>query len=118
MDGSCVLTLQNARGRAHRVHLCRNDGQPQGLVYTRRFDLVVMNGGAGRPADRRGLGAGGGRGGACAGGQRSAPQHAPVSGERTAAAAERVARYSAGRAVALKASGTDAPGAGQPRGRG
>lgn len=46
-DGSCVLTLQNERGRSHRVHLCRNDGRPQGLVYTDRLDLVVMNGGQG-----------------------------------------------------------------------
>jgi len=46
-DGSCVLTLRNQRGRTHRVHLCRNDGHPQGLVYTNRFDLVVMNGGRG-----------------------------------------------------------------------
>jgi len=51
-DGSCVLTLQNERGRTHRIHLCRNNGRPQGLVYTRRFDLVVMNGGAGdRPTE-------------------------------------------------------------------
>jgi hypothetical protein len=41
------LTLENERGRAHRVHICRNDGRPQGLVYTKRFDLVVMNGGQG-----------------------------------------------------------------------
>jgi len=47
VDGSCVLTLQNERGRAHRVHICRNAGDPQGLVYTRQFDLVVMNGGEG-----------------------------------------------------------------------
>lgn len=47
VDGSCVLTLQNERGRSHRVHLCRNDGRPQGLVFTKRFDLVVMNGGEG-----------------------------------------------------------------------
>jgi hypothetical protein len=47
VDGSCVLTLQNGRGRAHRVHICRNDGRPQGIVYTKRFDLVVMNGGQG-----------------------------------------------------------------------
>ena len=46
-NGSCVATLRNARGRAHRVHLCRNDGTPQGLVYTRRTDLVVMNEGHG-----------------------------------------------------------------------
>jgi hypothetical protein len=47
VDGSCVLTLENQRGRRHRVHICRNDGRPQGLVYTERFDLVVMNGGQG-----------------------------------------------------------------------
>ena len=43
--GACVVTLANARGRSHRVHICRNDGTPQGLVYTRRLDLVVMNSG-------------------------------------------------------------------------
>lgn len=46
-DGSCVATLANERGRSHRIHLCRNDGAPQGLVYTRRLDLVVMNAGHG-----------------------------------------------------------------------
>jgi hypothetical protein len=46
-DGSAVVTLQNTRGRAHRVHLCRNDGSPQGIVYTGRIDLVVMNQGYG-----------------------------------------------------------------------
>lgn len=45
--GSCVLTLENARGRAHRVHVCGNDGQPRGLVFTSRLDLLVMNGGQG-----------------------------------------------------------------------
>jgi hypothetical protein len=47
VDGSCVLTLQNERGRSHRIHICRNDGNPQGLVYTDRFDLLAMNGGQG-----------------------------------------------------------------------
>jgi len=47
VDGSCVVTLQNARGRAHRVHICSNEGRPTGLIYTKRFDLVVMNGGQG-----------------------------------------------------------------------
>ena len=47
VDGACVVTLQNGRGRAHRVHLCRNDGRPQGLVFTGSIDLVVMNGGQG-----------------------------------------------------------------------
>ena len=46
-DGSAVATLENARGRGHRVHLCRNDGSPQGLLFTPRIDLVVMNQGAG-----------------------------------------------------------------------
>jgi hypothetical protein len=46
-DGSSVATLQNKRGRSHRIHLCRNDGSPQGIVYTRRVDLVVMNEGYG-----------------------------------------------------------------------
>jgi hypothetical protein len=45
--GSCVLTLENGRGRAHRVHVCGNHGTPQGLVFTNKLDLVVMNGGQG-----------------------------------------------------------------------
>ena len=47
VDGCSVLTLENRRGRSHRVHLCRNEGRPQGLVYTERVDLVAMNGGQG-----------------------------------------------------------------------
>ncbi len=47
VDGSCVVTLENERGRQNRIHVCRNDGKPQGLVYTKHFDLVVMNGGKG-----------------------------------------------------------------------
>src|SRR5262245_41061503 len=27
-DGSCVVTLEDERKRAHRIHLCRNDGSP------------------------------------------------------------------------------------------
>jgi hypothetical protein len=46
-DGSAVVTLQNERGRAYRIHLCRNDGSPQGVIYTRRVDLVMMNQGYG-----------------------------------------------------------------------
>jgi hypothetical protein len=53
--GSCVLTLANERGRTHRIHLCRNDGRPQGLVYTREVDLVVMNGGQGDLPTEEGL---------------------------------------------------------------
>jgi len=45
IDGACVLTLENERGRRHRVHICRNAGQPQGVAATRNFDLLVMNGG-------------------------------------------------------------------------
>ena len=53
--GACVVTLANARGRSYRVHLCRNDGSPQGLVYTRRLDLVVMNDGRGDLPTEEGL---------------------------------------------------------------
>src|SRR5438874_5058240 len=53
-DGSCVVTLQNRRGRSHRVHLCRNDGNPQGIVYTRRVDLGALNEGDGHlPTEER-----------------------------------------------------------------
>jgi hypothetical protein len=55
VDGVSVLTLRNARGRTHRIHLCRNDGRPQGLIHTKRFDLVVMNGGAGDLPTEEGL---------------------------------------------------------------
>jgi len=54
-DGACVATLQNVRGRARRVHLCRNGGTPQGLVYTCRVDLVVMNEGNGDLPTEEGL---------------------------------------------------------------
>ena len=46
-DGSAVATLQNERGRAYRIHLCRNDGSPVGVIHTRQVDLVVMNQGYG-----------------------------------------------------------------------
>jgi hypothetical protein len=49
------VTLENERGRTHRVHVCRNDGSPQGLVYTSRLDLVVMNGGQGDLPTEEGL---------------------------------------------------------------
>ena len=55
VDGSFVLTLENRRGRAHRVHVCRNDGRPEGLVYTKQLDLVVMNGGRGDLPTEEGL---------------------------------------------------------------
>jgi hypothetical protein len=47
VHGSCVVTLENERGRQNRVHICRNDGKPNGIVFTDRFDLVAMNGGKG-----------------------------------------------------------------------
>jgi len=47
IDGACVLTLTNEQGRLHRIHLCRNDGRPHGVVHTDRLDMVVMNGGQG-----------------------------------------------------------------------
>jgi hypothetical protein len=46
-DGSAVATLTNGRGRSYRVHLCQNDGSPEGIVHTERVDLVVMNQGYG-----------------------------------------------------------------------
>jgi hypothetical protein len=46
-DGSAVVTLQNERGRAYRIHLCRNDGSPEGVIHTRQVDFVVMNQGYG-----------------------------------------------------------------------
>lgn len=55
VDGSCVLTLENAKGRSHRIHLCRNDGSPQGLVYTDTVDMLVMNGGQGDLATDEGF---------------------------------------------------------------
>lgn len=55
VDGACVLTLENQRGRSHRVHLCKNDGRPQGLVYTECLDLIVMNGGGGDLPTEEGL---------------------------------------------------------------
>jgi len=54
--GACVATLANARGRAHRVHVCRNAGTPHGLIYTRRLDLVVMNEGRGELPTEEGFG--------------------------------------------------------------
>jgi len=56
VDGAAVLTLENAAGRSHRVHLCRNDGRPQGLVYTDKLDMVVMNGGRGDLPTEEGFG--------------------------------------------------------------
>ena len=55
VDGSCVLTLENEKGRSHRIHLCRNDGKPQGLVYTDSVDMLVMNGGQGDLATDEGF---------------------------------------------------------------
>ena len=55
VDGSCVLTLRNDRGRTQRVHVCRNNGRPNGLVYTNQFDLLVMNGGEGDLPTEEGL---------------------------------------------------------------
>ncbi len=56
VDGSCVLTLENQRGRTNRLHICRNSGNPEGLVFTDRLDLVVMNGGRGDMPTEEGLG--------------------------------------------------------------
>ena len=53
--GSCVLTLQHASGRTQRVHVCRHDGRPAGVVYTDTLDLLVMNDGAGETPTDEGL---------------------------------------------------------------
>jgi hypothetical protein len=47
--------LKSERGRTQRIHLCRNDGRPLGLVHTKYFDLVVMNGGGGDLPTEEGL---------------------------------------------------------------
>ena len=92
-DGSTVVTLQNERGRVGRVHLCRNDGSPQGLIYTRRVDFVVMNQGYGDLPTEEHLGQ-----------AVAALAHAVAANEGTAAEgvlaallphAERVQRYAA-----------------------
>ncbi len=54
-DGASVVTIRNGRGRAHRIHLCRNDGKPQGIIHTRGIDLVVMNEGHGDLPTEEGL---------------------------------------------------------------
>lgn len=54
-EGAFVLTLQNGRGRTQRIHISRNGGRPAGLVYTKRFELVVMNGGKGDLGTDEGL---------------------------------------------------------------
>lgn len=48
VDGGCELALRNEQGGERRVLLCRNDGRPNGIVYTDRFDLLVMNDSKGR----------------------------------------------------------------------
>ena len=53
--GSCVLTLQHASGRTQRLHVCRHDGRPAGVVYTDTLDLLVMNDGAGETPTDEGL---------------------------------------------------------------
>ena len=87
--GSSVVTLRSAQGRTQRVHLCRNGGTPAGLVHTERYDLVVMNGGAGDLPTDEGL-AQAVAALAHAVARNEAAQ--PVAGELLAHA-ERVARY-------------------------
>jgi hypothetical protein len=77
-EGSCVLTLENARGRAHRVHVCRNDGRPHGLVYTSHVDLIVMNGGQGDLPTEEGMGQAVAAVAHAIAANESAPSQAPV----------------------------------------
>ena len=88
--GSCVLTLAHDSGRTRRVHLCRNAGQPVGLVHTAEVDLLVMNGGAGELATDEGLAQAVATVAHAVSGNESAPRVAQVG---LLAHAERVERF-------------------------
>lgn len=50
--GAAVVSLEHSeRGRVN-VHLCSHGGKPQGVAFTRLFDLILMDGGQGdQPTD-------------------------------------------------------------------
>jgi hypothetical protein len=54
--GAAVLVLAGPSGAEARVHLCRRDGRPQGVAWTRDLDLLLMNGGDGDDATDEALG--------------------------------------------------------------
>ena len=90
--GASVVTLRHAQGATRRVHLCRKGAVPAGLVHTERYDLVVMNGGAGDLPTEEGLAQ-----------AVAALAHAVAANEATQAEpvallahAERVERFAAG----------------------
>ncbi|MFN8643467.1 MAG: hypothetical protein U0802_18060 [Candidatus Binatia bacterium] len=43
VEGGVELTLGHDDGHERRVLLCRNDGQPRGIVFTERCDLFIVN---------------------------------------------------------------------------
>lgn len=50
--GAAVLCLEHAERGTANVHLCSHGGSPQGVAFTRLFDLILMDGGQGdRPTD-------------------------------------------------------------------
>ncbi len=56
VEGGFELTLRDEQARERRVLVCRNDGQPRGIVFTARFDLFVVNDSKGdRQATEEGL---------------------------------------------------------------
>ena len=54
--GAAVMTLSKDDGAEVRVHMCRNTGDARGQAHTKRFDLIVMNGGDGRTKTEESLG--------------------------------------------------------------
>lgn len=55
VEGGFELTVRDARGRERRILVCRNDGQPRGIVFTEHCDLFVINDSRDRQATDEGL---------------------------------------------------------------
>ena len=55
VEGGVELTVGDAQGHERRILVCRNDGQPRGIVFTDRFDLFVINDARNREATDEGL---------------------------------------------------------------
>lgn len=50
--GAAIIALEHAHKGQRNVHLCAHGGRPQGVAFTRLFDLILMDGGQGdRPTD-------------------------------------------------------------------
>lgn len=54
--GGAVLTLKHTRGFEAHVHICKNEGAPQGITHSNLFDIFMMNGGDGELASEEELG--------------------------------------------------------------